>query len=120
MQERADAKFADDVKKFEAAKQDWIAANIINRDNGLPLTQFTAATPVHVFFAADENGDLKQTQVPYDSPAPELPPATPKIQNIATGFFGGGSTQDPQANDRILAETLQLVRQIAAYFPAPQ
>ncbi len=113
MQERSDAKYADELKVWKQAAADWTAAAIITRDNGNMVTAFTKPIPVRVVFGVDDAGNLTQTTVTDESiQLPELPPAQPKLQ--ASAFTTGA----PAQSDAIF-ETLQLVRQIAAYFPAP-
>jgi hypothetical protein len=98
MQEKADAKYQDDLNSYSQAADDWVAANVANRDNGLPLTQFTKAVPARVLFAVDNSGHITQTSATDASvKAPVLPPETPKTASI--GFTTGAVVQSNKIDD---------------------
>lgn len=112
MQEKADAKYEDELKGYRQAAADWIAAAVISRDNNSTVAPFAKAVPARVVFGVDENGNLTQTSVTDLSVLPPvLPPAT--VKQPATAFTTGVPAQS-----YAIQETLTLVRQIAAYFPA--
>jgi hypothetical protein len=111
MQEKADAKYEDELKNWKQAAADWVAAGVITRDNGGTVGPFVKIAPARVVFGVDDNGNLTQTSVTDSSiEKPVLPPASAK--QPSTAFVTGA----PAQSDAIL-ETLTLVRQIAAYFP---
>jgi hypothetical protein len=112
MQKQADLKYEDELKVWKQAAEDWVAAGVITRDNGGTVAPFLKAVPARVVFGVDENGNLMQTSVTDTTiENPVLPAPTAKQQ--AVPFTTGG----PAQSDAI-QETLKLVRQIAAYFPA--
>ncbi len=113
MQERSDAKYEDELKVWKQAAADWTTAGVVARDSGNMETPFTKPIPGRVVFGVDDAGNLTQATVTDESiQIPELPPAKPKVQ--ASAFTTGAPAQS-----EAIIETLQLVRQIAAYFPAP-
>ena len=113
MQERSDAKYEDELKVWKQAAADWTAAGVITRDSGNMVAAFTKPIPGRVVFGVDDAGNLTQATVTDESiQMPELPPAKPKVQ--ASAFTTGAPAQS-----EAIIETLRLVRQIAAYFPAP-
>lgn len=112
MQERADAKYAEELKNYNSAAQDWITANVINRDNGLAVTQFTRPVPARVVFSTDENGNL--TQISETDPKivpPVLPPPVPK--QAPTPLRTSAPYADA-ANQAVMGQILQIVAETSA------
>jgi hypothetical protein len=98
MQDKADTKYLDDVNIYNQACNDWIAANVANRDNGLPLTQFTKPAPARVVFGVDGDGNITQTSVTDSSvKLPVLPAETRKT--ASTGFTTGAAAQSSKIDD---------------------
>ena len=112
MQKRANEKYEDDLNLYRQASQDWITTNVINRDNGLPITPFTRPVPARVVFGTDENGTLSQTSSPDPSiKAPELPPAAPK--QPSTPFRTTAPYADA-AEQAVMGQILQFVAETNA------
>lgn len=83
MQADSDAHYykSGDRANFQQAKANWISANIINRDVGLPITEFTTSVPQRVVFYATGFSSWAQKLVDDpDATKPVLPPPTPKVQ----------------------------------------
>jgi hypothetical protein len=98
MQDKADAKYRDDLNVYNQACNDWIAANVANRDNGLPLTQFTKPAPARVIFGVDGNGNVTQTSVTDSSEKlPVLPADT--LKTAPTAFTTCAAAQSSKIDD---------------------
>jgi hypothetical protein len=83
------------VSVYCAAVQDWISANSINRDHGLPLAPFVRPIPQRVVLYA-EGFEIKQRLEDPDQtlPKPVLPPPAnvPPSSPFTTGAASYDST----------------------------
>ena len=78
MQKRANEKYEDDLNVYRQASQDWITANVINRDNGLPIARFTRPAPARVFGPTKTAPWHRRANLIRRIKAPEPPPPPPK------------------------------------------
>jgi hypothetical protein len=98
MQEKANAKYQDDLSIYRQACEDWITANVANRDTGLPLTQFTRTAPARVVFGVDDKGNITQTSVADPGVKAPVLPAKAAVAPAVT-FTTGAPAQSRQIDE---------------------